>query len=48
MANQSTDGDRLVDRRTVLQVGAGLAAAGRRYCAERMPKRSSHRKALPT
>jgi predicted TIM-barrel fold metal-dependent hydrolase len=28
MANQSTDGDKLVDRRTVLQVGAALAAAG--------------------
>ena len=28
MANQSADGDRLVDRRTVLQVGVGLAAAG--------------------
>src|SRR6478735_11271146 len=28
MANQPADGDRLVDRRTVLQVGVGLAAAG--------------------
>src|ERR1700719_701510 len=28
MANQSTAGDRLTDRRTVLQAGAALAAAG--------------------
>src|SRR3954471_18447431 len=28
MANQSTNGDRLIDRRTVLQAGAALAAAG--------------------
>jgi hypothetical protein len=28
MANQSTAADRLIDRRTVLQAGAALAAAG--------------------
>ena len=28
MANQSTAGDRLIDRRTVLRAGAALAAAG--------------------
>ena len=28
MANQSTAGDRLIERRTVLQAGAALAAAG--------------------
>ncbi len=28
MANQSTAEDRLIDRRTVLQAGAALAAAG--------------------
>src|SRR5215475_10365442 len=42
MANQSSTGDRLIDRRTVLQVGAALATAGpallRRTQAEAQPR----------
>src|SRR5439155_16370381 len=42
MANQSNTGDRLIDRRTVLQVGAALATAGpallRRTQAEATPR----------
>src|SRR5262249_18964038 len=42
MANHSSTGDRLIDRRTVLQVGAALAAAGpallRRTHAEAQPR----------
>src|SRR5216684_75035 len=42
MANQSRTGDRLIDRRTVLQVGAALATAGpallRRTHAEAQPR----------
>ena len=42
MANQSSTGDRLIDRRTVLQVGAALAIAGpallRRTQAEAQPR----------
>src|SRR5438128_5570884 len=42
MANQSSTGDRLIDRRTVLQVGAALATAGpallRRTHAEAQPR----------
>ena len=42
MANRSTGGDRLIDRRTVLQAGAALAAAGpallRGAHAEAQPK----------
>jgi hypothetical protein len=42
MAHQSWTGDRLIDRRTVLQVGAALATAGpallRRTHAEAPPR----------
>src|SRR4029450_12101041 len=42
MANQSSPGDRLIDRRTVLQVGVALATAGpallRRAQAEAQPR----------
>src|SRR3989475_4455188 len=42
MANQSSTGDRLIDRRTVLQVGAALTTAGpallRRTHAEAQPR----------
>jgi hypothetical protein len=48
MANQSIGRDRLVDRRTLLQVGAALAAAGPALVrgspaeAQQRPQGSSH------
>ena len=40
MANQSTGGDKRIDRRTVLQVGTALAATGATARSD-MPKRSN-------
>jgi hypothetical protein len=48
MANQSAAGDRLIDRRTVLQAGAALAAAGSALLrAGRTEAQPRHRGASP-
>jgi hypothetical protein len=47
MAKQSTAADRLIDRRTVLQTGAALAAAGPALLRVGPLKRSRDREARP-
>ena len=47
MANQSTAEDRLIDRRTVLQAGTALAAAGPALLRGAHAKRSRNPEELP-